>query len=194
MALKDICQAIHNELVANASLLAGAAFEFGYSPKAARTLPPRVYWTPTHERFSGPDPRITRAEQIATPAIARQLRTRIATVEAHIWGGDGQAQATQSTTDNFSATETLLNAVVSAIHHQTRGSSELLAGGWVPGGTDAGTLGHRYILAVAFDMPLTEVQTTSPALPERVVITGETQTTEMQFPANGHVVSGSPGV
>jgi hypothetical protein len=194
MALKDICQAIHAELVANGSVQANALLEYGFAPKAGDGLPPRVYWEPSVDRFGGPDPRMTRAEQAANPDFPRQIRTRIATVLVHIWGGNGALQATHATIDDFVATETLLNAVVSATHHQTRGSYELLAGGWVKGGTDAGTLGHRYVLSIAFEIPLTEIQTTAPAKPTRTVITAETQTTEMQFPATGHVVSGSPGV
>jgi len=194
MSLTAILTTINATLTANGSLPSTAALEFGPTIKRDRSVPARVTWVPGRDRFDGPRGAMTRAEQqaffTANPGkqIPRELHTRWAGVEAHIWAGGA------ASSDDYSATEALVQAVISAIHQAVYGAYELEPSGWVnPRSSEGNLLGHRYVLNVAFRIPMLEVQTISPANPEDVVITTITQTDQIgPLPPGGSTISSTP--
>ena len=101
--------------------------------------PPRLVWVPGRDSF-GP------AEKGGT--APRQLRTRIARFDVHVWGAD------------FEATEALVNDTIAAIYLMTRGSFELSEGEWVTAG-ELLAFGAVCILGVSFKIPVTEAPSTT---------------------------------
>jgi hypothetical protein len=102
------------------------------------TKPPRVVWVPNRERMEpadnpGSDP--------------RQLATRAAGVQVHVWGSD------------YDATETLLNQVISAIHNSAQlwGAYKLTGeAGWLALDGRFTVLGRCYVFEVEFLIPVVE--------------------------------------
>lgn len=180
MSTVAILTAVNSILTANGSLPAGTALEFGPTPKRDRSVPPRVTWVPGRDRYGMATPAMTRSVAAAFLAanpgkqIPRMLNARWAGLEAHIWAG-GSAAA-----DDYSATETLLGAVISAVHQTAYGCYELDPSGWVnPRSSEGNLLGHRYVLNVAILVPVLEVQQTTPTSTETAIITTITQTDQV---------------
>src|SRR5438876_1186928 len=147
------------------------ALEIASTPRRDRTSTPRVTWVPTQDTFSPQAPAMTRAVQQAFLAanpgkqIPRWIATRQVGVEAHLWAG-----TTPGSADDYSLTEALLGAVISALRHQAYGVVHLLPSGWVnPRSSEGNLLGHRYVLNLAIDIPVLEVQDNAPGVGESVV-------------------------
>lgn len=175
MALKDILQLVHNELVANGTL-SDPVLYLGASAKAQRLAPPAIFWVPKRGTgMGGPVMAMPRAIQIAwaaanpTKQIPRALHTRAVNVEAHLWAGEHAAG------DDFSATEALLDATISALHHQAYGCYTYHGEEWIPTGTDTMALGRRLVLFLDIMVPVLETTPT----PSAVKITNVTVTGQM---------------
>jgi len=185
MSLAGVLVPVNTILTTNGALSTTTgtpALEIASTPKRDRTATPRVTWVPTQDSFNLQPPAMTRSVQQAFLAanpgkqIPRAIATRQVGVEAHIWAGNNPGSA-----DDYSLTEALVGAVISALRHQAYGVVHLLGGAWVNPGVEANKLGHRYVLNLAIDIPVLEVQDNAPQPPvgESVVTTAETQTDTM---------------
>lgn len=115
--------------------------------------PPQIVAFPTVERYDAPHG--VGGDGIGNP---RRLRTRVCTVEFHLW---------HETQD---ATEVLLDTLAQAINDLTFGSWQFEAGEWKSRGV--GGFGYAYVLIGTFDVPL------SRATDQTVVITSSPITQE----------------
>lgn len=185
MALKDVLGPVNTILTTNGalSLTPGTpALEIASTPKRDRTTTPRVTWVPTQDRFGPPKaPAMTKAQQAAFLAanpgkqVPRSIATRYLGVEAHLWAGNVVGSA-----DDYSAAETLLNQVLSALRHTAYGVLNLEGAAWVnPRASEGNTLGHRYVLSLTIEVPVLESQDNPPGTAESVAITAATQTDQM---------------
>jgi len=176
MSLAAILTAVNTTLTTNGTLSTTPGtptLELAATPKRDRTVAPRVTWVPGRDRFTMANPAMTKASQTAYLAanpgkqLPKCLHIRHAGVEAHLWAG-----TTQGTADDYSATEALVQAVISAVHEVAYGCYELESSGWVnPRGTEGNSLGHRYVLNLSFLIPVLQVQDVSPAVSEVVTVT-----------------------
>src|SRR5713101_575310 len=122
MALKDVLGPVNTILTTNGFLPSNAPLEIASTPRRDRTSPPRVTWVPTQDTFNLQPPAMTRAVHQAFLAAnpGKQIPRSIATCqvggEAHIWAGTNPGSA-----DDYSLTEALLGAVISALRHQAYG-------------------------------------------------------------------------
>jgi len=103
----------------------------------AHDSPPRVIWVPSRDRYGPPE---------STGANPRQLRTRLAGCEVHVWGRD------------YEATEELLNLLQAAIHYVAYGCYQLDQGeaGWLALEGPLQNLGRAYVFHVVFKIPVTD--------------------------------------
>jgi hypothetical protein len=193
MSLVAILTPIHAILVQNGSLQPGAQLELAAMPKRDRTPGPRVTWVPGTDEFKGPDAAVSQsflqAFHAANPGkqLPRSLGTRLAGVEAHLWNGNQPGSV-----DDYSGTEGLINAVISAMRHQAYGAYQLRASGWVnPRSSEGNLLGHRYVLNVVWAIPVLEIQDNPIPLPgERTTIQTITPTYQMgPIPPGGTTVN-----
>jgi hypothetical protein len=116
-------------------LPAGTTCEMTAAAVDYNQAPPRVVFVPTGETFVGPE------------RAGTSLLTRMAGVQAHIWGAGNTPAEAQT------ATEVLLNHLVAAIHTCALGSYGLNSGRWY-GGHD-GEHGFVYVLDWFLKIPLT---------------------------------------
>lgn len=183
MALKDFLQLVVNEL-ATSGVLLDNTLHLGTSSRAQKTIPPAIFWVPKSGAGSGPMIAMPLAIQTAYfaanpgKAIPRALHTRMIMLEIHLWGGP------HSSSDDFSSTEALIDATLSAIHHNAYGCYHYIGEEWVPSGTDIMTLGRRCVLNVEIAVPVLEV-----AFPA-VKVTSLPVTTQMgPIPPGGSTVT-----
>jgi hypothetical protein len=102
--------------------------------------PPRVIWVPSRDRYGPPE---------STGADPRQLRTRLAGCEVHVWGRD------------YDATEGLLNLVQAAIHTVAYGCYALeTEAGWLALEGPLQNLGRAYVFHAVFKLPVTAAPAT----------------------------------
>jgi hypothetical protein len=131
MGLADIISTVDAELEAADVELTSLV---GAHHLAAEGAPPRVVWVPTEDSF-GP------AEKGGVEP--RQLRTRIAGVEAHVWGQD------------LAATEALVNSVIAAVHAAAHGSYAVSSGRWYGQDGEVLHFGTVCVLSFQFRIPVT---------------------------------------
>lgn len=164
MALTDIIAAVMSRVPNDQNTGAPVPSFLGPEFMQAEAVPPRLVWVPADETY-GP------AERIGDDA--RSLRTRLATLELHIWGGD------------YAATELLLNQTLAAVHGTAAGSYELGKGMWMNHKTGPATdLGRVYVVQVTFKIPVTAAP---PAL--KTVTTIPVTTTPLGAPTGDAVVA-----
>lgn len=169
MALKDLIQAITNELITTQALPRGFPVKFGPTTKNQRMDPPSttplnpknldIYWIPKRSKNAKPIPAYSQAVQAAVAAaggtIPRILWTRNQEVWCSIWAGGAAA------TDDYSACEAFLEQVVSSVQHQLgSGCYEFMDDEWVKS-SDTSYLGHRLIARFIFMTPVFDL----PAVP-----------------------------
>lgn len=180
MSIASLLTLVNNELIATGFLPAGSALRFGPSPKSVRTVPPEVYWVPRSGKGNPPSPAMSRAAQIALTSaggtIPRMLASRAVLVESHIWAGGS------ASTDDYSKTEALLEAVNSAIHHQCQGAYEYLGDEYVAKGTEAANLGHKIVARFYIVVPLIELPMVAPVTATQSVQTQPAQLTVQEGP------------
>lgn len=194
MALKDVLGAVLAILNANGSITDTTLYLQANAAKP-RTVPPSLVWVVGRDSYAPPNAAMPRAQQQAvssSAALARPLHTRWAGVEAHLWASASSNSAIAAG-DDYSATETLLNAVISAVHQTIYGGYQLQGGGMVnPRSSEGSVLGHRYVLNFAIAIPVFEIQEAA-HLQERVQVTTITQTDAMgPIPPGGSTTSTTP--
>lgn len=179
-SISTLLTLVNNELITMGYLPVGAPLRFGPSPKAVKTVPPEVYWVPRSGKGGPPTPAMSRAAQIALQTaggtIPRMLSSRSVLVEAHIWAG-GNASS-----DDYSKSEALLEAVNSAIHHQCQGSYEYLGDEYVAKGTESANLGHKIVARFYITVPLIELPAVAPVTAPQSVQTQPAQLTIQEGP------------
>lgn len=174
MALKDFLQLVVNELVAN-STITDSTLHIGASSKSVKSTPPTIFWVPKRGTGGGPLIAMPRAVQLAYVAanpnkqIPRALHSRSVDIDVHLWAGSHAGG------DDYSATEALLDATLSAIHHQAYGCYRYVGEDWVATGTDAMALGRRCVLNVEILVPVLETTLVGSS----VVITAAPVTSQM---------------
>jgi hypothetical protein len=201
MSLVAILTPVNTILTTNGalSLTPGTpALELGATPRRDRTSAPRVTWVPGVDQYIKQAPTMKKSEQTAFIAanpgkqIPRWLGTRLAGIEAHIWAGTQPGSV-----DDYSATETLANAVLSALWHVAYGAVMVNSSGWVNPrgeGTEANRLGHRYVLNLTIAIPVLEVQDNAPGVSEQTTLTTFTPQVDQMgpIPPGGSTFSSTP--
>ncbi len=100
MALANVLMAVENLMDSE-----GITFRLGSENIASNGSPPQIVWVPMSERFEGPSKHRAQRHHLT------QVRTRISTLEAHIW-----AKGEDGPTSHLAAVEVLLDKVVGAFY------------------------------------------------------------------------------
>lgn len=149
MGLSDFFAAVQTKMTATLTGLpvpeAVPLFAVGEDKLTIEDAPPRIVFVPRHETIRGPHSQ--GGDGIRNP---RPLRTRHATVQIHVWGA-----AVAPATDDFAATEKLVNHLVAAIHDVAHGVHEELSGNWSTAQASSTRLGLVYVLEMQIEIPLT---------------------------------------
>jgi len=184
MALKDTLWAINNELIRLGVLPDSTPLQLGSSPKRLKTVPKSVFWVPNQSKASGPNVSVSKDQQDALSAnggfVPRALRTRLLSLDCHLWGGES------ASVDEYSSTEFLLDAVVTAMQNILPGGYIYSGEKWINPGTEAAALGHRCIAYFAVNLAVNEVL--PPNIPVSVEIETIDQTAEIGPLADGSIV------
>lgn len=146
-------------LVAASSYISGITQFIGAENLELNTVEERMVWVPTTDSFGG-------GQGVRGNMMAGQKpnkRTRMAGVEIHIWGKSGTGNAAR---DDIEEVETLVNALIIAIHDQTHGSYDITGGAWMQqDGQEISQYGRGYILSVTFVVPVVKVDDGSSVAP-----------------------------
>jgi hypothetical protein len=140
MGLLDAFTAVQNQMTTTMGALVPPEtvpqFLVGADHLQDEGAPPRIVWVPTVESIRGPHAQ--GGDGIRNP---RPLRTRHATVQAHIWGAD------------IPKTEVLANHVVAALNDVAHGAYDVVRGDWSIGQAAANRLGFVYVLEWEVQIP-----------------------------------------
>lgn len=113
-------------------------FNTGNETVANEDAPPRVVWVyGPEDEFSG-----ARSTRVANPPTPRPLLTRVARMQAFIWGTD------------YDQVELMVNGVIAALYAVALGSMTVLAGEWAAVTYTSG--GRAYRLTFSLDLPITD--------------------------------------
>ncbi len=119
----------------------GVKTQIGPEYLRSHDAPPRVIWVPSRDRYGPP---------MSTGADPRQLRTRLAGCEVHVWERD------------YEAVEVLLNLVQAAIHAVAYGCYSIEAeAGWLALDGPLQHLGRVYVFHAVFMIPVTAAPATT---------------------------------
>jgi len=124
---------------ARITTITGLTFAVGARNLAVNAAPPRVVWVPTRDLI-GPKEHSSR--------IAPSLYTRQAGVQAHCWGA------------SLEAAETLVSAVIAALHESARGSVQFAGIEWAS--PETVTRGELAILTLSLSIPVLKLSTSTP--------------------------------
>lgn len=157
MGLQDFFTACQDRLTAvlTGLSLTVPTYRLGADQLAIEDAPPRITWVPTTEAILGPHAQ--GGDGVSNP---RPLKSRHATVQAHVWG------------DDIPATEVLAGHLVAAIHDVAHGVERGIRADWTVGQAAANRRGWLYVLEWEIEIPFTReldvfhVVTSMPITPE----------------------------
>lgn len=139
MGLQDVFTATQTQMAATMTALGQVvpSFLVGADKLDNQDSPPRIVWVPGREGIRGPHSQ--GGDGVRNP---RPLRTRHATVQAHIWGID------------LPATEVLINHLVAALNDVGHGAWDATGGDWGTGQASTTRLGAVYVLDLEIQIPV----------------------------------------
>jgi hypothetical protein len=116
---------------------------------------PSIVWVPTRDKFDAPKQvESVRPVGIANNASLRAVHTRWVGLEARLWAVFSD-HPTPPTTEDYSATEVLLNTVIMALRKTCYGAYELGPGRWEDArGAEDMVLGRAYALRLWIAVPI----------------------------------------
>jgi hypothetical protein len=141
VSLKQITDAVTAQLAADGVTV---TVEFGGENVYRHDAPPRLVWVPKSGQGAAPAP---------SGGSPRAIRTRVVTVEAHVWGASTDPNATSG--DHFAAAEALLNSIAAAVHRVAVGSYEFVGETWPELNDQLLALGRVVVATFVFRIPVT---------------------------------------
>jgi hypothetical protein len=153
MATSTVLAAIQS--AATPYMPGGTTWKVGKEKVSNEDAAPRVIFA------YGPDDEFqgARATRVTGMANPRPLMTRVAKMQAHLWGR------------TYDETEAMINVLLGAIYATALGSMAILSGGWTDPSYTAH--GNAYVLTFSLEIPVTEAPATTgvaTSLPQTVAL------------------------